>query len=192
MSLSNRELEKYDSPEQFWSWFASAAASTRFPPPHDFIEAVHSRLLRVHEGLAFQIGQNEQGLVIEISADGNRELISVVTEVCAAAPAVAGWSVQAFRQPAGAFSIGIGPNRYTVDDIYFVLERAGAETHIALFIAGYDDAPDPIGTAAYLLLEATLGELVLLTEVSTVAIFDRDQCPDDARPLSQLPVALDN
>jgi hypothetical protein len=179
--------------DAFWSWFARAAdRAKQFPPPPEFVDAVMPRLQQVHGGLAFQIGRTDHGLVIEISADRNPDLIPVVTELCALAPALPGWTVRAFRQAAGGLAIRTGPWTFSAEQVYFTLERDGADTHLTLFVDGQGAPMERVGWVGMMLVEAMIGELAMMTELTTVDVYDETGCPEGARPLTELSSALDH
>src|SRR5262249_30572471 len=96
---------KGDSKAAFWAFFAKTPPSVTSPPAEAPLHAIGDALHKVDSRLAFQIGRNAQGLALEISADGNRDLIDTVRDVCAAAPVIPGWTIVAFRQPVGAAAV---------------------------------------------------------------------------------------
>jgi hypothetical protein len=180
------------SADEFWLWFARETRSASLPPPPSLLDSILTQLHRYQPGLVFQIGRTPQGLVLEISADGNADLIPAVKELCAASPAIPGWTVRAFRQPSAAHAIKIDGNlTLTVDEIYFALARDGDRTTIGLFVDGLA-ANRAYGHAAVMLFEAALGELVLMTKVSAVDIRDGRERPRGARPLRELLATLLN
>jgi hypothetical protein len=177
--------------EQFWTWFAYHASKITFPPPHDLINEIGDALCAIHPELGFQIGERDDGLVIEISAEGRKHMIPVVVEVVSAAPDMPGWRVKAFRQPCAIGGVRVGDRVYSADNVQFALKRDDDGTHVALFLDGFATAPNEVGPIGFLLLDATLGELSVMTEISGLNFFDSRQAFTATRPLRELPAALE-
>ncbi len=180
-----------DERTKFWSWFAKHANGIAFPPEEVQLDELEQRLRKVHDGLAFQIGRLDGGLVLEISTDGNAQLIPVVQELCALAPKIRGWNVRAFRQPIPDARLAMHGRELSASDVSFVVDSIKAKADIAVFIEGLDADPEQLVDAGFLLLQAVAGELALLTKLGKIALVDAAECPDNARPLADLHAVLD-
>jgi len=176
----------------FWAWFAQIAPTLVFPPSDEMLGAFGDRIHAIHPALGFQIGEPTDDLVIEISAEGRKRMIPVVVEVVNAAPEIAGWTVRAFRQPCAVASISVGTCTYTTDSVRFAMKRDDNGTHVALFLDDFDAAPNEVGPIAFLLLDATIGELAVMTEIVGLKFFDSRNQFVATRPLCDLPAALDS
>jgi hypothetical protein len=175
----------------FWAWFARITPTLGFPPARDAVDAIGDRVQALHPGLGFQIGETDDGLVLEISAEGRKPMIPVVVAVVNAAPPIAGWTVRAFRQPCAVGGIRVGDRTYTAESVRFAMKRDDSGTHLALFLDRFDVAPDEVGPIAFLLLDATIGELAVMTEIAGLDFFDSSNQFVSTRPLRELPAALD-
>ena len=183
MGIFDRLLGRRAGPADFWRWFATNVSRFEGVPDAGLVNELAAHLPRVHPQLVFQIGKRE----IEISADGIRDMIPVVREVVAAAPAIAGWTVHAFRQPQPGISVEIGGRRYSAEDVYF--EARG--THVDLFLAGYDEAREAVTQIAFVLLDAAIGELAAMTKIATLDMHELGRRGSGTRPLSELRAALE-
>jgi hypothetical protein len=192
VGIFRRTPTKVDENSAFWSWFADQAKQLVFPPPHFELDAIGRRLRQVHPGLAFQIGQLDDGLVLEISADGRAMLIPIVRELCAAAPPIRGWRVCAFRQPSPAAAIGFGDRILRASELSFVMDDiVDGRAVLGVFVEGLAETP-ALSDASFALVQAILGELVVLTKVHEVFFVDSSERPDDAYPVSMLADFLEN
>lgn len=178
--------------ERFWTWFAYHAPEITFPPAQELIEQIGDALWAIHRELGFQIGQCDDGLVIEITGEGRKHMIPVVVDIVSAAPDIAGWRVKAFRQPCDIGGVSVGGRTYSADNVQFALKRDDKGTHVALFLDGFASAPNEVGPIAFLLLDAMLGELSVMTEISGLNFFDTRQVFTATRPLRELSAALEN
>jgi hypothetical protein len=179
--------------EQFWTWFAYYAPTIEFPPDPAMMDQIGNALAAIDPQLGFQIGQRDDEMVIEISGEGRKRMIPIVVDVVAAAPDIAGWRVKAFRQPCDIGGVSVGNGRYySTDNVQFALKRDHAGTHVALFLDGFATAPNEVGPIAFMLLDATLGELSVMTEIQGLNFFDTRQASIATRPLRELPAALEN
>ena len=187
-----RRTSKGDEGSKFWSWFAGEANRIVFPPSHVQIDAIGEHLGRVHPGLAFQIGNLDDGLVIEISTDGHAELIQIVRELCAAAPAIPGWSVCAFRQPSPAAAVRFGNRVLRASELSFVMDDVvDGRGIICIFVEGLAQTPE-LADATFALLQGILGELAVLMKVGEFVMVDASERPEDAHPVSLLADFLEN
>jgi hypothetical protein len=182
------------TPAAFWQWFATAAPAFRDPRDRATIDEISARLSMVAPDLRFQLGRVGDGWQLEISADGIHANIPVVEAFVAAAPPIAGWRVVAFRQPSPNPAVRMGDRRYSADSTHFVL-RPGTPPELDLYLAGYDAASEQlqhgdVQEIAFLMLDAILGEYIVMTRLGAVYFHDDSRRPAHARPLRDLAAEL--
>jgi hypothetical protein len=150
-----------------------------------------------YPGLTWEISPSKSGpWLFCVSTDGNRELFPRVQQAVAAAPAIPGWSVQAFR-PRGSLNavLEMGGRKLGYDDIWCSVERQRSGLAVTLWIRGLDQQADQaLGGAALVLLDNAVGEYDAVTKIGQL---NRGPLPPDPQetatffPLSLLPAYLD-
>jgi hypothetical protein len=182
----------------FWSWFVANRGRFEDTSHVDMraIKDLGTRLNKIEEGLTFQIGAPESGSVIEISADGIRDRFPSVRQVVAAAPSIPGWRVVAFRQPAenvADLQLEFHGQSISPNDITFVARSSGSRASVVLYVPTSEKevSRDLIG-AAFILLDATLGEYAVETKVQIDGFLPKSEQPDEARALPELVGLLDD
>lgn len=174
------------SQKRFWEWFRrNSERLFHFEQDQEAVFAeLSGALARVSKGLTFEIGVEVKGGQREfiVSADGIRELFPVVQRLVAAAPALPGWTIVAFRQPKSLdFSIRIGEHELGADDVWFSATPEGERTALTLYVRGLtDENRRALAPAVFLLLDSAVGEYNVATKV----------CGIDSRPLPEDPAAL--
>src|SRR5262249_18461644 len=131
------------------------------------------------------------------SADGNAELFPAVQEVVAAAPAIPGWAVKAFRERGPLdVSLEFGGRALSYDDIWFTAVRKGDGLAVTLWIKGLTRENDGmLSRAALILLDNALGEYDAVTRIVELNRGPLPANPDTRpglHPLSQLPELVDH
>lgn len=179
------------SPAGFWKWFMENEVHFR-----DFTKVetrklakIGVRLRRVCPDFVFEI----EPRVLTISADGVSKLFPKVREFVAAAPAIPGWTIQAFRQPTSEdIHLSVGDQSISRGDVKFMYKREGHFFSIVLLLPGYDPSRKKDWLrAAFLLLDATVGEEMVATRLADISLADRSVAPGRGQPLSLLPRLLD-
>jgi len=184
---------------EFWRWFgANAERLSRLQPSReraldDIQEAIH----KVDSRLAFDIGiVNGVASELVVSADGNREVFPVVQQLVAAAPAVRGWKVTAFR-PRGRPDAVVERKGVVLDArrIRFASRREGSKISLTIFVPReLGAAPQELlFEATLLLLDRVVGEYYVETKVGAIelALIAENALDPGGRPLVELPVVVD-
>lgn len=183
--------KKAMSPAEFWAWFAANAQRFERRPDQVPVDDFSQQLARVHPGLAFVLGPAPQGgHELEISADGKRDLIPIVTDVVGAAPPIPGWVIHAFRRPHPGLSIQLGDRTVDAQTVFFDARPNGNALDVIVYIDDFDRAPDAVGNLAFVLLDSTIGELAVMTKIIGLDFVDATRRTHSARPLDELPAAL--
>lgn len=194
--FGNKEEKQQKAIQEFWEWFLENRLrfSNLQSLDHRLINDLGSRLNKVEKGLVFQIGQGDQGKVLEISADGIRDLFPAVRKVVDAAPNVEGWRILAFRQPARDASdivLEFNGNRLSPADMLFTSRSSGNRARIVVYVPTVlHDVPKDLVGAAFIILDAILGEYAVETKITIDGFQSTAQAPMEARHLTELPGVL--
>ena len=179
----------------FWTWFVEHAQELRVEK--DGVKAMQrigDELAKIDSDLIAEIGVNGETRELVISADGHKELFPRVQEVYAARPAhVEGWAIVAFRQRdprLDGMSIELNGKAITAKDLKFVATPVDGKLDIQVFIPGFT-TNEEMGTLAYVILDHTIGEYDMETKIGVIDLAAIDNAPSTARPLDQLPAAVD-
>jgi hypothetical protein len=167
--------------QRFWQWFT--ANHHRLPNPQaegmSYEELARSSVLaelgnqlhRVDSGLTFEMGPvTEEGRSLCISAEGIRQHFPAVQAVVAAAPAIPGWKIVAFRQPVGTdLQLQMGDTKLGGDDLWFTARPGGDRLDLTLFVRDLTSQNrDALMHGTFLLLDAALGEYQVGTYVGGI------------------------
>ena len=203
-----REVETpaADSPfDGFWQWFAGAEARLRAAhdgrdsEPLDLQEAVaeiSDRLRRVHPELCFEFGRADDGVYeLILSAGGIRSLFPAVSALMQAAPQVPGWRVIAFRPRKDSdYRVCLGGLTLEAEALWYRLSPAEDHADLELHIEGLTtESLEILGSAAFLMLDAALGEYDVATRIGAI---DFEPLPDDPaaeglKPITELRAEFD-
>src|SRR5262245_29057678 len=178
---------------RFWQWFKNNGdrlqaamygrdAAAREEAADELREAVHA----VQPGLVLELGRGEQGepRQLIVSADGRAERVDAVKDFVAAAPALPGWEVVAFRprMPIGeSIEIVIQGEHIGPSDIWFDVAESGDGLGLTLYVRGLTPDNERVrGLGASLLTEHAIGERDAVTLITSL----------EARPLPASTAAL--
>jgi hypothetical protein len=189
-----------DAIRDFWEWFLQNADQIRTGGAEQVRDGIApelgARLKRCHPGCVWEIAADADEWELCISADGIRDVFPAVQEVVAAAPAIPGWAVQAFRQR-GKLDVRLefGGQVLTYDDIWFTADRTGNELSVTLWIKGLTQENDRVlRQAALILLDNALGEydaVMHIAELNRRPLPKNPETRPGLHPLSQLPELVD-
>jgi hypothetical protein len=94
-------FKKGDPIEKFWTWFKDNQKRLRMfeENPDKYLTEVLTQAKKIQAGLAIEFEPPKNGIIkMTVSADGDRNIFSVVQNIVAKAPTVEGWKFIAFRQ----------------------------------------------------------------------------------------------
>lgn len=177
---------------EFWTWFQANAHEFRSPSlPKDKARIFAKMLARLHPDLGWGIqppALPADSWRLEISAEGRARLISRVEEIVSEAPKVTGWDICAFRQPQPDAKVRLQARDLTPSDVLWVEEGWEEEKiHLTLFVPMEKPIrADDLTQAGLMLLDAALGELMVMTRVGGLDFKHSSVAPDRARPLVEL------
>lgn len=184
----------------FWAWVAAhvdelkAVKNGREP----VTEQLTAALEKIEPGLVFELGVGRDPFELIISADGKKELFPVVQRLVAAAPPLAGTRVIAFRprKDIESFSMQVREQRLSGKNLWFVAGEDPARKGLLgvdVFVEGMrTENEEPLRTAAFMMVEAAVGELDLETRIGALEFKPAPAQPAaPLQPLKDLPVVLD-
>lgn len=192
--------ERVEKDAAFWKWVAANVEGLKaVKSGHEPVtEQLAAQLEMVAPGLVFELGVGREAFELIISADGKKDLFPVVQRLVAAAPKLPGTTVIAFRprKDIDGFSMEVGAGKISGKELWYVAsadpDRKGLVA-VDVFVSGMkSDDDDAMKNAAFMLLEAAVGEFDLETKVGTIEI---KQAPPKIeaplKPLKELAAALD-
>ncbi|CAN5903204.1 hypothetical protein BH11MYX2_BH11MYX2_22550 [soil metagenome] len=179
----------------FWKWFADNAKTLHEDQDlRGVMEKISAELDKVQTGVFAEIGVDKDERMLVISADGNKALFPAVQSVYEGRPTIAGWKVVAFRprsKPGGdGFTIEMNGKKLAPADVKFVSAAAGQKIDVTIFLPGFDDTDATKGTA-FILLDHTVGEYDMETKIGGIELAALDKAPATAKPLTEIPAAVD-
>ncbi|MDJ0943548.1 MAG: hypothetical protein QNJ30_08790 [Kiloniellales bacterium] len=189
------EAPAADSPfDAFWQWFRSAEARLReahgggTAKLEAAVNEIGDRLRRVHPELCFEYGQADDGVYeLILSAGGIRSLFPAVAALRQAAPEVPGWRIVAFRpRKAACARVQLGEAVLEPEGLWYRLMPDTDHADLDLFVAGLTpETLEGLGGAAFLMLDAALGEYDVATRIGAI---DFDALPEDPAGLDLKPI----
>ena len=94
-------FKKADPIEKFWAWFKDNEKRLKKfeETPDKYLNEVLIQAKKIQDGLAIEFEPPKNGVInMTVSADGDKNIFSVVQNIVAKAPAIEGWKFIAFRQ----------------------------------------------------------------------------------------------
>lgn len=184
----------------FWTWVAAhldelKAVKTGHEP---VTEALSKELEKVEPGLVFELGVGTKTFELIISADGDQKHFPMVKRLVAAATPLPGTTVIAFRprKEVDGFSMQLGEQKLGGSNLWFTAkpdaEHPGLIA-VTLYVEGMTDATaEQMKNAAFMLLEAAVGEFDLETKIGVIDIVAAPARPTAGqKKLKELPATLD-
>lgn len=182
--LSRLFGSKPKSPVEFWAWFQANAPAFADPEkvPQDKVHELGRRLKEIDRGLAFEVAfPPNADPELAISANGDRRLFDAVRTVVAAAPAIPGWKVVAFRQPnfnPEMMVLELGNEQWDAAKLWARAKKVGQEIDLVIWAPNYADNRMH-NDALLLLLDNTIGEELMGSRVRGVAF---NRLEDETKP----------
>jgi hypothetical protein len=186
----------------FWTAFsADEAALADEGVSMSALMGIHQRLQALSGALVPELGPADATgrLMLAVGVDGIAEYAPWAEAVVAAAPALARWSVRAFRPPKPLVEgEPCGPNPLTPDQVRFVAQPSDeAEGRVDLVVCLPDGVPEALhSTFGFQLLDAALGEKGVMLGCDAIdfgELADLEDWEVDTaalRPLTELPDAV--
>ena len=194
--LRRVEAQSEGSPfDAFWQWFLSAEPRLRAAHGNGgmaeleaAVNEIGDRLNRVHPELCFEYGRADDGIFeLILSAGGIRSLFSAVSALKQAAPEVPGWRIIAFRpRKASCAQVQLGEAVLEPEGLWYRLTPDADQADLDLFVADLTpETLEGLGGAAFLMLDAALGEYDVATRIGAI---DFDALPENPASLDLKPI----
>lgn len=198
--LLSLSLAACAGPEQkFWSWFGSNSQELDEFEKHQ--EATFAQLTdelhKVSPELTFEFGPKENGTrEFVVSADGNQSAFSDVKKLVDAAPKIAGWKIIAFRQRKEGLVIELPGTGVKLAPDTILFEHAppkkGEKLDVKIYVPGRtEENHAQIDQAAFILLDSTLGEYDVETQLGAIDFLPLPPDTKGLKPLTELPKVVD-
>lgn len=186
-------FKKRWSPKQFWEWFGAqeVALAGMITDPPRLLATITPMLKRVDKNLAFEVGvqtQNNGKYDFVLSADGIRDNMPAVESLASHAPHLNRWTITKYRQRSEGVTLQFEELALTPDSILASIERQDDRIGVILYFPEAAAKGPSSQHAGFLMLDATLGELDMMTKVGSVDIVGVfANVPADA-PLAKFPL----
>ncbi|MFZ5440586.1 MAG: hypothetical protein ACOZQL_11295 [Myxococcota bacterium] len=183
----------------FWAWVrAHLAELQQVKTGREPVTAeLTAQLEKIEPGLVFELGVGHEPFEFIISADGSVERFATVKRLVAAAGELPGTKVIAFRprKDIDGFSMTLGTQKLGGSSLWFTAQKDQKPGLIAVtvYVEGMTgELPEPVRNAAFMLLEAAVGEFDLETKIGAIDIVAAPEKPaPPLRKLKELPAVID-
>ncbi len=193
-----------DAIDQFWKWFSKNEQRLRAfeNDPDKYLTELLEQARKIKRGLAIELEPPKNGIInMTISADGNMELFSLVTDVVTRSPLIKGWKFIAFRQrlPASAvkdMNMKIGGLFLEPTKMKFLPVVEEGKLNIIIYANGVNaENYEQVAYASLILLDNVLGEYDCATKVEAFdfrPLPEKDKQGPVPQPLLELPKFVDD
>lgn len=176
----------------FWAWVRGHVdALKQVKTGREPVTAeLTAQLEKIEPGLVFELGVGREPFELVISADGELQRFATVKRLVAAAGEVPGTKVIAFRprKDVEGFSMQLGEQKLSGAMLWFTAEKDAqrpALVAVTVYVEGMtEENAEPLRNAAFMLLEAAVGEFDLETKVGAIDLLPAPEKP--APPLKKL------
>jgi hypothetical protein len=186
--------------DAFWRWWrtegsAATAQALADREPQRMVDAISRHVDAIDAGLAWELARGGDGHehVLVVTPAGNPDLRAVARRWRIAAPgADATWEYDDARRPAPeGFVLRLDGAELDAAQAQVTARVDGPRVHVVVHHAAFETLPDGAKqTAAYLLLDATLGETAVETWVGEISTSHLP--PLDPVPLAGLTAVVDH
>lgn len=184
--------------EVFWSWFAANEGRYRdieVPEKEQLLDELLGRLQAFRSDLWFEVGGGptaQRELVL--TAEGRAEAFPALLELARAAPDIPGWQVVAFKQAQGFEFVTHYEDIVVAPEATWFMpllsETNPRSLGLRLAFSHFESSKErQFLVAAYLMLEAGLGELAASQQIAHLEVCQAPSSPEASgyRSLSSLP-----
>lgn len=193
-------FQKRDPITEFWRFFASfeprlgaaidAGDTTKIK---QMVGALQEHLHRIDPRLCFEFGKAGDGVKeFCVTPDGNRALFERAEKVAAAAPAIEGWRIFAFkrRKDLSEVAVQLGEAKLCADQIGYICDFDRLPLSLTLWLDAPDDAPRAaLEGVCNVFLDCALGEYDAVTGIKSLDF--RVGVSAMARPFAEFRNAFD-
>lgn len=155
------------------------------------------QLHQIGEGLSIELSNETNGIrELVISAEGDMDKFPLVKEVVAKAPAIVGWKIIAFRQPAAEdFTLEYENVQLTPSELYFVPVVENNFLDILIFGKGFKNYDfETLAHYGLIMLDNVMGEYNSVMKVRHYDFVDLEEVadPSQLRPLPEINAFLED
>jgi hypothetical protein len=183
-----------DAVAAFWTWFQKNAAELHAEADlRKVMERISAELAKVDKDVFAEIGGDAKTRMLVISVDGKKALFPKVQAIQAAAPAVDGWKIVAFRQrstPGDMAKFQLGGKTLDPAQIKLVAKADGDKLDIDVYMPSFTNH-DEMAQIGFIVLDHTVGEYDMETRIGAIEFLPIEKAPAAARPLADLPAIVD-
>lgn len=182
----------------FWREFVDAQTSLKAQPLRERVESANVIIERHLAGLALEMSGGEDDAVVDliVTAHGSTENFPLLMQVVAAAPALPGYRVRAFRERTTEpdFPMGMDGFELATSDVLIVCgqDDGQAALEIRFDLEIPEDYADHARNMAFIMLDHVLGEYDFAVKVGAVDFVEEASDPlTPWVPLSQFAPVFD-
>ncbi len=195
-------LKKKDPIEDLWQWFEKNRTSYEEMDDErigENLDPLFQRVTGISSGLAVEMSRRDAEGVrdLVISANGDRNLFPIVTEIVENAPKFEHWTVTAFRPRIAGASVLKGDDGLEFDSekMFFAAGEIEGDLDVFIYmenISGKDERQ--VFGLGMILIEHLLGEYDCAMKVRAFGFHDLNDAPEDwpLSPLMELPEIVDD
>jgi len=185
-------FKKQDPIERFWKWFQANEKDLRDfqKNPDKTLTQVLDRAKKIQSGLAIEFEPPKNDIInVTVSADGNRDLFSIVKEIVEKAPIIEGWTFVAFRQrmppdKVKGMVLKTQDHELNPDKMKFFPIVSGDSLDIIIYVNNVtEENYNQIAYGGLLLIDNILGEYDCVTKVRN---YDFQNMPTKQEELKEL------
>lgn len=190
-------FKKGDPIEKFWTWFKdNEKRLKKFEEnPDQYLTEVLTQAKKIQAGLAIEFEPPKNGVInMTVSADGNKNIFSVVQNIVTKAPAIEGWKFIAFRQRMSleqvkGMKLKAEDHELDPEKMKFFPVINGDTIDLIIYAKGVtEENYNQIAYGGLLLLDNILGEYDCVTKVRS---YDFHNMPTTKEELEDLLPLLD-
>ena len=174
-------MSKTTSPQKIWDWFLENQEKYKSFPSlepekqesleEEFLKVIHS----FDDGLFFEIDEEESGLSLTITAEGDADLFPKVDELVGIAPEIEGWEIHNLRQPLGPEVISEYEDLlFDPDETIFIPLANEADPFAVGIEVCYDNYEkgkhEDLLIGTFMMLDTVIGEKSTALDVDYVAV----------------------
>ena len=181
------------SDRTFWRWFVDNAQSLLDDEPTTAMERIQTEVDRDHTGVIVEIGEQDDGQLLVLSANGDRSVFPTVLRLVAEQPPLDGWSVVAFRPRAAVAMSRIASDDWELEpaQIRYIAVKNGEKLDLDLYIPKYTSGNESLDGIVLIVLDHTVGEYDVGMKIGTIGLHALADAPERAALLAELTAEID-
>lgn len=185
------------TPQEFWAWFLTIEkelyqlldASQGDASRSKVIDELNRRISQIEGKVVYGIAYDKESNVatLELSPDGIRENIGPMRRLYDSRPTLPTWRFVEFKQRISGFGLEVAGHK--VDDTNVLITsslNAAGLYDVNVYVPIPPSAPkEAVGQIAFLMLDHSLGEQIVMTKIGRVEFTTADKAPAEAIPIGE-------